>query len=141
MTSTINPVHQCHDCNTLCDSYGIHKPWGRTHDGKVCCHDCCHKREEAEFLLSQRYTAYLSGDAKRITTWPGGQLARVMFVKRVRHNMAGYVYRVWAKDSKGREWYSQCGIPGQVIRLRLLKWTLQRKALPAGNILVRVRQS
>lgn len=146
MTTTLNSVHQCHDCGTLCDSFGIHKRFGTTSDGKVCCYDCCNKREEADFLKSQRYTAYLSGDAKRVTTWTGGQLARVMYVKRSRHNMAGFVYRVWARDSKGREWYSQCGIPGQAMRLRLLKWTTKSIPQPMANGFVnyelrRVRQA
>lgn len=115
-------VHQCHDCGTLCDGLGIHKPYGTTSDGHVCCYDCCNKRELADFLKAQRYTAYLSGDCKRITTWTGGQLARVKYTQHCRHNMAGHVFRVWAKDVAGREWYSQCGQPGMVIRLRLLKW-------------------
>ncbi len=90
-------------------------------DGVEVCWDCCNVRELTAFLAADKYCAYLSGDGKSITTWPGGLLARVTWSHKVRHGFCGQLTRFDAVASDGSKWYGTSPGNGMYCRLRRRK--------------------
>ena len=95
--------------------------------GREICLTCANDQELIAFLSSDRYLAYLSSDAKTITTWPGGHLAYVTRTrKRTAFTPSGGWYErwdVWARGpvdetGKHRTWYGVGIGPGCYVRLR-----------------------
>ena len=92
-------------------------------DGKSMCYSCADDAQRAQMARGEAVTAYTSADGKRITTWSGGELARVQSI--------GYGARRWgsvigdwrmryvrAIDPAGRVWRGQGSDQYDVITLR-----------------------
>lgn len=91
-------------------------------DGRKMCFACADDAERAALRRATRFTAYLSGDLARVTTWPGGELATVTshVVRRVGFGGATRVY-FRAVDGGGSVWHGQSAGPGMVATMRLSK--------------------
>ena len=110
------------DCGHAPSEHGPHTTGtGRTPDGRHLCWDCCNAAELADFLKADSYTGYLSNDGTRITTWPGGTLARVTREWEIRNNMAGRITRIQAVDETGARWYGTSPGRGMYTRLHRSK--------------------
>lgn len=71
------------------------------------------------------YTAYLSSDGARLTTWTGDTLAEVIFIKSRKPARRGYMSDVAgslrAVGIDGRAYYARHNGPGMYCRMRLCK--------------------
>ena len=96
--------------------------YARKPDGSTVCYACAYMEELAEFATATEYVAYVSGDGKSLTNWPGGILARITghTVSRTGFNRSE-VHRWWMTDPKGRNFYGSNGGPGMVVRVKRIK--------------------
>lgn len=101
--------------------YAILRP---AEDGLVC-YPCATRRELADLRRADTVTAYVSGDGKSITNWPGGQLMRIdsMTPRRRPFGRRGRYFTVRATDQDGAKWIGAGEGPGVYINMR-------RKRLP-----------
>lgn len=96
-------------------------------NGERICYPCSDVSERAAFAVFDVFIAYVSGDGKSITTWPGGFLARVTYMSRTSSGFGslpgrrGSVYTISAIAPDGSEWYGRNAGPGMSIRLRRKK--------------------
>lgn len=74
----------------------------RTSDGRTLCKRHAEAEERAAFAVADRFTAYISLDGKHVTTWTGGELARITSLTESRAARKRYV-RVVAPD--GTRWH------------------------------------
>lgn len=96
-------------------------------DGKPVCYSCADKRQREELKdRSGPFTAYLSGDGQRITTWTGGELMRITSSRPCKptrdsftHDVKSY-RSVRARDVHGNDWSGR-GSPGILINMRPVK--------------------
>lgn len=107
---------------TMCDCGHVavatpHTPGYGIFDGRKLCYSCCDSEELRKMSESRKYFAYLSGDGKRITSWPGGTLAVVTRLWTVTNNMAGKLYRIRATMGDGSRWHGTSPGPGMYCRL------------------------
>lgn len=94
--------------------------------GHTMCYPCANQHEAGAMSQAERYTAYLSGDGKRITTWTGGTLATVVSygISSPLCTPSGGEYRreyVRAKTPDGTLWYGTKSDQVGAINLRRLK--------------------
>lgn len=95
--------------------------YGRTKDGKTACYDCCTQADLEHMDKEGAIVAYLRGDGKTITNWPGMTL---MTVQRATEGSAGgfcareRITRVWATDRHGAWWYGRGPGRNMYIRMR-----------------------
>jgi hypothetical protein len=87
-------------------------------NGPEMCWDCCNKAEREAFATQHRYCAYLAGDGKTITTWPGGELAKVTALWESGNNFAGKIMRFRATAPDSSRWYGTSPGKGMYARLR-----------------------
>ena len=106
----------CDGCGAVCTT-----GYGTTADGRRLCFDCCNAAEAAEFAAAETYCAYMSEDVKRVTTWPGGTLARVTYSRKHRGGFGGEYFTADAVAPDGSRWYGRGGGPGCWLRLRRRK--------------------
>lgn len=120
----------CHDCGEVypTGNPGCGSGYAVCDDGKhLVCYTCADKRQvEGLKDRSKPFSAYVSGDGKRITTWTGGtlmtvtqswpcQLIRASFT----HSKSSYKC-IRARDVHGALWYGR-GSAGVRINLRPCK--------------------
>lgn len=96
-----------------------------TPDGREICYECADKEQRADLLKREPITGYLSGDGELVTTWTGGELARVTWSAPCPLTRTSYThgksYRtINARDVHGNYWTGR-GSPGICIRLRPMK--------------------
>lgn len=96
MTTTIG------DCGHSVEPTGIGTGYATTLDGRKLCYACADEAQRAEMATSERFVAYVSSDGKRVTTWTGGELARVTASWQ---DMAGRRRYVRAVDPSGARWH------------------------------------
>lgn len=94
-------------------------------NGEKMCFPCAEKAELRDFLNATRYTGYVNEDKKLITTWTGGELAKITGITRGnKHWSLNGMWRmryVYAVDSSGRHWYGYSSDSYEVVTLRVLK--------------------
>ncbi len=117
----------CHACDSKRILSCGHNPSPHEHfttgaatlpDGREICYECADKRERADLLTHDKFTAYVSSDGLRLTTWTGGILGRVDFGahhpwSRERHYLRAY-------DCHGQAWHGT-GAEGMYCNLRKCK--------------------
>ena len=102
---------------------------GRTPDGLELCWDCCNSNERRYMAQANHYHGYLTRDAAerpQISTWPGGELARVTEYRETKAGF-GCGERVYfrATDSYGGKWYGSS--PGFEMFARLHRTAEDRR--------------
>ncbi len=90
-----------------------------TRDGREICCTCADSEQREDLKAEKHYDAYLSGDGKRLTTWTGGNLAKITDLWEVGNNMAGTLLRFRAVDTHGNRWYGTS--PGRGMYARMHK--------------------
>lgn len=95
--------------------------YGKTADGRRHCYPCCDRAEAEAFAAADAHFAYLSGDGNSVTTWTGGELARVTYRKRHAGTWGGEWWTVDAVAPDGARWYGRGPGPGMYLRLRRRK--------------------
>jgi hypothetical protein len=95
-----------------------------TCDGKRYCYDCCRERDLNYMHTHGKISAYLAGDGKTITTWPGLPLLTVTASWQT--SAGGFagdttITRVQAIADDGSKWYGRGPGRGMYIRLRRAK--------------------
>ena len=96
--------------------------YGTDSDGRRHCYDCCLARDLAYMSEHGKLSAYLSGDGKSITTWPGGKLADVIDLWQT--SAGGFlcgvkIARVRARSVSGEMWHGRG--PGRGMYIRMTK--------------------
>lgn len=91
--------------------------------GQMFCYTCCAQNDrEALAKRPAKFFAYLAGDGKRVTSWPGEDLARVTHLGYSRSGWHGSkIYRFHARDTSGQWWQGIGPGPGMYCTLRPLK--------------------
>jgi hypothetical protein len=109
--------------------------YATTPEGKRICYPCADDREREHLRTDDRIVGYLqvydrtivsynggiyryNPGGSKVTTWPGGDLMRVTSLKRTRHNIGGFIFRLTAIDVHGQHWYGTSPGPGMYCRMR-----------------------
>ena len=127
---TAHPVTRTHDtpkplnCGHEPSPHGEHTTGtGHTADGRELCWECCNRDERDALRTAQHYSAYLTcteGGTYALTTWPGGELAKVTAIWET--SAGGFargttIYRFRAVDDDGQRWYGTSPGPGMYARM------------------------
>jgi hypothetical protein len=93
------------------------------------CYACAETIERVEFLGSDRFSAYLSGDGRTLTTWTGGTLAHVTSAHNGRRYWTTGTQMIHGRaiDTSDAEWSFSAIGRGALARLR----RIPRKAVAA----------
>ena len=86
--------------------------------GLRVCYPCAESMEREAFAKGNPYTCYLASDGKSVTTWTGGELAKVTTERTIRAGFGGRMTYVRAKDATGHEWYGRNAGRGMCLTLR-----------------------
>lgn len=90
--------------------------------GATMCYPCSDAKEREYMRTHDTIGCYVSSDGKSLTTWPGGKLARVYRLAKIRHNMAHEMYSVGATcDDDGSHWHGRGLGQGMCITMRRSK--------------------
>jgi hypothetical protein len=81
---------------------GIGTGYATTPDGRRICYGCADSREAERMARGETIVAYLSTDARTVTTWTGGVLARVTSAHTSARARKTYVRAV---DVDARSWH------------------------------------
>jgi hypothetical protein len=111
----------CDCCGAACIPTGCGVGYGETPDGRRLCYPCCEQWQRLEFSAADRFSAYVSGDGKAVTTWTGGKLAIVAGMSRHRGGFGGEYFTVQAVAPNGARWYGRGGGAGMYVNLRRAK--------------------
>lgn len=91
-------------------------------NGAHVCYSCADARQREDLKTADKFGAYLSGDGKRITTWTGGELARVVGEGQSQTGWHGSnITYVNAVAPDGSLWYGKGGGRGMCIVIRRRK--------------------
>lgn len=79
--------------------------------GRTLCYPCADERQREDIKKADTFAAYVTADRAALTTWSGGELARITRY-RVRDHVApgGRPYRmqyVWAVTPDGAQWHGR----------------------------------
>ena len=96
----------------------------RSTGDEICWH-CADERVRESMRTESRLSAYLTDDG-RITTWSGGELARVVSntKRRIGFGLNTFRHYICAVDSTGRRWHGTSPGPGMYCLLRASKGSL-----------------
>ena len=72
-------------------------------EGRLVCYDCCAKQDVEYMTEHGRITLYDTD--KGVSNWPGTLKFAVLRRSKSRHNIAGWRYDLWFRDSEGAEWH------------------------------------
>lgn len=93
--------------------------------GRTMCYPCSEASEREAIKSADVFTGYISADAKRFTTWTGGELAKITSIVtggKVQTRDGWYRMRfLWATTPDGARWYGRGGDDVDVITLRRSK--------------------
>lgn len=94
-----------------------------TLEGATLCYDCADNLERVDMATHDDMFAYVAGDGRHITTWTGGQLARVTSESRpdIRHTPTGGRYETIyyvAVAADGSVWRGRGPGRGMYVRLK-----------------------
>jgi len=91
-------------------------------DGRRVCYACADDLQRGAMVQNTEITAYLSSDGEHITTWTGGELAKVISLGSATTGFGGSeITFVRAVSPDGREWYGRNGGKGMSVRLKAVK--------------------
>ena len=121
----MNPTH----CDKCRGELPKHEPgycggsgYAVTRSGTVLCYPCSNELEREQMAGAQSYVAYLSSDGKTLTTWPGGELARVVATSASRTGFYGSsITYVRAVAPDGSVWYGKGAGRGMILTIRRVK--------------------
>lgn len=108
------------------DHSEITRGYGRDEQGRTHCYACCLERDLATMRDSapgDRFSAYVSSDGRRLTSWPGGELGTVELGAPhpwTRRSVFGERRYLRAVDAHGNRW-TGTGAPGMYANLRRVK--------------------
>ena len=115
----------------LCSSCWQHKPvsreggtgYGVDNEGRLHCYECCAKNDREQMKDQSRpFFAYLSGDGKTVSNWPGSPLGKVYNLGFSRSGWHGSkIYRFHVRDVHGRWWQGWGPGEGMYCTLRKIK--------------------
>jgi hypothetical protein len=111
----------CDCCGAACIPTGCTTGYGKTPDGRRLCFPCCDQWQRLDFSAADKFSAYVSGDGKAVTTWTGGKLAIVAGMSRHRGGFGGEYFTVQAVAPNGARWYGRGGGAGMYVNLRRAK--------------------
>lgn len=138
-TGDFPPATHCHECgaefakqkaDAITSGFGCGAGVrvGDTRDGQhieqspAICYACCHKHDVAQLQdRSKPFTAYVSGDGKQITNWPGAALMRITAESSSRGGFGGRMHYWRAVDIHGQHWHGKNSGRGACINLRACK--------------------
>lgn len=133
------PVTHCHECgaeiparapDACTPGYGCAPGVivGNTRDGQpieqrpAVCRACCHARDLEQLRdTSKPFFAYVSGDGKSITNWPGAALMRIYSHHEGRGGFGGRMHYWRAVDTHGRHWHGKNSDRGACVTMRACK--------------------
>ena len=118
-----NVSFRCHDCGKVkpTGGHGCGTGYARCNDPDgehLVCYACTDKRETADLLTHDKFTAYVSSDGCNLTTWTGGKLGTVSFGER--HPWSRERNYLRAYDVHRQSWHGT-GAPGMYCNLRRCK--------------------
>ncbi len=90
-------------------------------DGRKVCFVCADAIDRAEMASASEHVVYLSGDGSRLTTWTGGELARVTIRRKTLAGFGRGQTYIRATDARGAEWYGRGAGEGMAMRVRRAK--------------------
>jgi hypothetical protein len=93
-------------------------------EGKTYCYGCSLALDVAYLNESGKLSAYLSGDGRTITTWPGLPIAAVDYTAVRDFGYCRNQTAVWATLPDGRRVFGRGPGKGMFLRLRLIKETV-----------------
>lgn len=111
----------CETCGGPCIPTECTTGYGSTPDGGRHCFPCCDRMQRDEFAAADSFFAYLNSAGTAVSTWTGGELARVTWRKRNRGGFGGEWWSVDATAPDGSRWYGRGGGPGFWLRLKRRK--------------------
>lgn len=94
----------------------------RTANDFTMCYLCADEHDRSAMANANEHFGYLSSDGKHITTWTGGELAKI-----IGHGVApnGWygsdIHFIRASAPDGSEWYGRNGGEGMVIKIKRAK--------------------
>ena len=82
--------------------------YGRDDDGAMHCYECCTAKDVQRMAdKPARFGAYISGDNKRCTSWPGGLLGHVVSHSSHRNNWGARIHCYSVIDLHGNYWHGR----------------------------------
>lgn len=111
------------DCGHAPSAHGTcDTGYGYDTNGRTYCYDCCAERDIEYMRTHDKIGAYLSGDGRTVSNWPGRPLARVTReAVRMMRGFGGSHERTFVRAvaADGTRWYGSG--PGRSMYLRLHK--------------------
>ena len=117
----------CFDCHELLvqsDTTGCGTGHATLHDPTEAriCYPCADTRTRMDMRKTDTVFAYLAKNGRHVTTWTGGELARVLSVSPPRNSGFGRRLYVRAIDPTGQRWHgSGPADSGKYVRLTKTK--------------------
>jgi hypothetical protein len=111
----------CGKCAPHTESYGIRR---HAHGpDSMHCYGCCHASDVAELLdRSKPFFAYVSGDGRNLSNWPGSPLGRIYNYAESRTGWnGGKIARFRVQDVHGNWWSGRGPGKGMYCTLRPMK--------------------
>lgn len=105
------------DCGHAPTPDGIAAGYATLIDGRRVCYPCADDAQRRQVAQGNRFVGYLASDSRTVTTWTGGELARVRQTKPAGADAVS----VWARTPDGRSWYGRGSGPGMVLSLRAVR--------------------
>lgn len=120
----------CAKCRAEFVPSGCGTGYAVTSSGTHLCYACADEMQREEMRERTSYCAYLSGDGSSLTTWSGGQLARVVS----EHKDSGTGFRgtrlthIRAVTPDGSVWYGKGAGRNMIISIHRSKQTSRTAA-------------
>ena len=127
------------DCGHPAQPHGCAVGYSVGNDGKTSCYDCSNAAEIRAMQSADHFCGYLNSDCTKVTTWPGGELARVTW--KVERSCGGFAWRTKrlyfnAVDAQGGQWYGNGLGGGMFCRLHRAKVSRLAKGGTGGFVTV-----
>jgi hypothetical protein len=105
------------DCGHEAIPQGVGTGYAHLIDGRRVCYSCADEAQRRQVVQDHTFVGYLDSDARRVTTWTGGELAKVTRTKPTADDKVS----VWAVTPDGRYWYGRGAGRGMVLTMRTIK--------------------
>lgn len=93
--------------------------------GRTMCYPCAEASEREKIKTADVFTAYISADGRKLTTWTGGELGTVTSLTRGRKiytkNGSHRLRSVTVRTPDGAEWYGRGSDNADIITIRRKK--------------------
>lgn len=123
MSNTLPTPGALLDCgHILVKPEGVGTGYATTPNDFTMCYPCADEWQRSEMANSNEAFGYLAGDHKYITTWTGGELARVVGYGKDRSGFyRSEIHYVRAVAPDGSQWYGRNGGEGMSIKIKRAK--------------------